>query len=258
MTANVEFCGIERDNSIKFRLSNGVDIYVLETKDDIWTIEVGWGITIKGLAEGLVEDFDFFENLYGVKAFDIIFNNAHVLVDKKNADPDNIVKLYEKSFDEYYRKEYEEYKKTPEYRNERKKELKTKFHRQKVRNKVREIVQTEEFQFKDEEARKLWQDNVSRDHSSYSDGVFHYAECWAKFMQYLMNKHNVTVEKIAKNTSRDANLNGGLSIYQFGCAVKILSQIWKYGEELRIWHNKEYGYEGNGVVNPALLTISVG
>lgn len=26
-------------------------------------------------------------------------------------------------------------------------------------------------------------------------------------------------------------------------------------EELRKWHNKEYNYEGDGVVNPAILTI---
>lgn len=41
----------------------------------------------------------------------------------------------------------------------------------------------------------------------------------------------------------------------YGCAVNILAQCWKYGEELRKWHNKEYNYNGNGVVNPAVLTI---
>ena len=41
----------------------------------------------------------------------------------------------------------------------------------------------------------------------------------------------------------------------YGCAVSILSQCWKYGEELRKWHNKEYNYDGDGVVNPAVLTI---
>ena len=40
-----------------------------------------------------------------------------------------------------------------------------------------------------------------------------------------------------------------------GGAVSILSQWWKYGEEVREWHNKEYNYEGDGVVNPAVLTI---
>lgn len=45
----------------------------------------------------------------------------------------------------------------------------------------------------------------------------------------------------------------------YGGAVAALSQFWKYGEELRRWHNKEWGHEDtDGVVNPAVLTISVG
>jgi len=45
----------------------------------------------------------------------------------------------------------------------------------------------------------------------------------------------------------------------YGCAVSMLSQCWKYGEELRRWHNKEWGHEDtDGIVNPAVLTINVG
>jgi hypothetical protein len=44
----------------------------------------------------------------------------------------------------------------------------------------------------------------------------------------------------------------------YGYAVNALSQSWKYGEELRKWHNTDYGYEGDGIVNPAVLTINVG
>ena len=41
----------------------------------------------------------------------------------------------------------------------------------------------------------------------------------------------------------------------YGCAVSILSECWEYGEELRKWHNKKYNHGGDGVVNPAVLTI---
>lgn len=41
----------------------------------------------------------------------------------------------------------------------------------------------------------------------------------------------------------------------YGCAISILSQCWEYGEFLRKWHNGEYNYDGNGVVNPAVLSI---
>lgn len=40
-----------------------------------------------------------------------------------------------------------------------------------------------------------------------------------------------------------------------GYAVNVLSMSWKYGEELRNWHNKKYGYTGDGTVNPAMLTV---
>lgn len=43
----------------------------------------------------------------------------------------------------------------------------------------------------------------------------------------------------------------------YGCAVNILSSVWKYGEELRVQHNSKYNHNGEGVVNPAVLTISV-
>ena len=47
----------------------------------------------------------------------------------------------------------------------------------------------------------------------------------------------------------------GITGFMYGCAVNILSQCWEYGEYLRKWHNKEYNYDGDGVVNPAIMTI---
>ncbi len=47
----------------------------------------------------------------------------------------------------------------------------------------------------------------------------------------------------------------GITGFMYGCAVSILSQCWKYGELLRKWHNGEYNYDGDGVVNPAILRI---
>jgi len=42
----------------------------------------------------------------------------------------------------------------------------------------------------------------------------------------------------------------------YGASVQVLSQCWKYGEDLRKWHNKEYNHEGEGVVNPAIVTVN--
>lgn len=37
--------------------------------------------------------------------------------------------------------------------------------------------------------------------------------------------------------------------------VELVLHSWKYGEFLRKWHNGEYNYDGDGVVNPAILSI---
>jgi hypothetical protein len=49
----------------------------------------------------------------------------------------------------------------------------------------------------------------------------------------------------------------------YGCAVSTLSETWKFGEELRRWHNidtqihheGEAANERGGVLNPAVLVI---
>ena len=58
----------------------------------------------------------------------------------------------------------------------------------------------------------------------------------------------------AKQLSYEADKEG-ITGFMYGVAVSILSQCWEYGEFLRKWHNKEYGYDGNGVVNPAVITV---
>lgn len=75
--------------------------------------------------------------------------------------------------------------------------------------------------------------------------------------QILWNPELLRGDKIvdiADSTSREADTEG-ITGFMYGCAVNALSQLWEYGEELRKLHNKEYNYEGDGVVNPAILTI---
>lgn len=58
----------------------------------------------------------------------------------------------------------------------------------------------------------------------------------------------------AKQLSHEANKEG-IAGSMYGVAVSILSRYWEYGECLRKWHNKECGYNGDGVVNPAVITV---
>ena len=112
--------------------------------------------------------------------------------------------------------------------------------------------QKEDFEFKDEESKKMWElyCKINVD-DAYGTTVISYIKRWALLMQNEINSGK-KIADIAKDTSRRADIEG-ITGYMYGCAVAVLAQYWKYGEELRNWHNQEYGYEGDGVANPIKL-----
>ena len=87
----------------------------------------------------------------------------------------------------------------------------------------------------------------------YGKGIFAFAEAWANLMERDIENGAKLVD-IAAKLSNDADAEG-ITGFMYGAAVSILSECWIYGEDLRRWHNKDYGYVGNGVVNPAVITI---
>lgn len=87
----------------------------------------------------------------------------------------------------------------------------------------------------------------------YGLACYTFAERWANLMESEIG-NGKPLQEIADKTSHDADTEG-ITGFMYGCAVSILTHCWVHGEELRKWHNKEYGYEGDGVVNPAILTI---
>lgn len=105
---------------------------------------------------------------------------------------------------------------------------------------------------------KEYREWFNKNSDSYSRECFLYAERWADLLEKEITSDEdaqSVIMRCADNLSHIADLNG-ITGFMFGCAVSILCQCWQYGEELRKWNNKEYGYEGDGVVNPAVLTIS--
>lgn len=96
--------------------------------------------------------------------------------------------------------------------------------------------------------------NNSKD--GYSRAVIDYAEGWGKIMQIEIAK-GTKVKDIAEASQKGLGFLG-ITGFQYGCAVNTLSHFWEHGEELRLWHNKQYGVseDNKGVVNPAILTIS--
>jgi hypothetical protein len=106
-----------------------------------------------------------------------------------------------------------------------------------------------------------WDLGKSKNTDEYGACIYEYAEGWAKLMQVELAKKGYEkvdvwmMMGIAENTSHEMGFLG-ITGFMYGAAVNILSQCWIHGETLRKWHNKEYNHEGEGVVNPAILTIS--
>lgn len=90
-------------------------------------------------------------------------------------------------------------------------------------------------------------------HDGYSYSVVKYMHWWTDLMEAEM-ANGKKLEDIAEKTSHDADKEG-ITGFMYGCAVAALADFWEYGEELRQWHNSKYGHYGDGVVNPAILTV---
>lgn len=108
---------------------------------------------------------------------------------------------------------------------------------------------------------KVWQTWVDSNEDSYGSCIIRYAERWADLMEDELAFGN-TLEKCAKETSHRADTSG-ITGFMYGAAVSVLSSCWKYGEQLRRWHNLatqihdegEKANEDGGVLNPALVNI---
>lgn len=109
--------------------------------------------------------------------------------------------------------------------------------------------------------RTDWENGKKNNTDPYGSAIYKYAEEWADIMEAEIT-NGARVEDIARDSSHEAD-TAGLTGFMYGAAVSILSNVWKYGEALRNWHNldTQIGNEGEkankegGVLNPALMTI---
>jgi hypothetical protein len=102
-----------------------------------------------------------------------------------------------------------------------------------------------------------YQQGLANNKDPYGRACYTFAERWAELMEKDIEKTGDAKAAILTNAeerSFEADTEG-ITGFMYGAAVRILSDCWLYGEILRKWHNKEYNYEGEGVVNPAILTI---
>lgn len=195
----------------------------------------------------------------GIKTVSFKFNEIGYICNELNAS--NIVKNYERgtSFSyALYQKEQEEYMKSPEYIAKRAKELK-KFRREKrVIDKVKDLYQSQklEFSIPNDKVRDWKKCKEINSTDEYNKCIIDYAVLMTQFMEFLHKYHNRSVAQSFDIASHYSNSLYGVTGYMHGAAVNIISNLWKYGEEVRVYHNKMFNYSGDGVVNPAVISIS--
>lgn len=125
----------------------------------------------------------------------------------------------------------------------------------KKREDFQKLVEGVEMEYA-EGGKAKWDEGSAKNQDGYGAAIYRYASDWARLMQALLKTNPTqTVRDIADKASHNADIEG-ITGFMYGAAVSILSTCWVNGEDLRKWHNKEYGHEGDGVVNPAILTIS--
>lgn len=96
----------------------------------------------------------------------------------------------------------------------------------------------------------------------YGLECFNYAERWANLMEKKISRGE-KLEDVATSTSHEADTSG-ITGFMYGMAVSILSQCWKYGEQLRRWsnlslqiqHEGESANDDGSVLNPAIVRIT--
>lgn len=71
----------------------------------------------------------------------------------------------------------------------------------------------------------------------YGNATMDYAEGWGKLMQLEMS-NGFKLSDIAEKTSHELGFIG-ISGFMYCCAVNILSQCWKHGDELQEWYNSK-------------------
>lgn len=233
-------------------------IIISSIKDGIVTVESSAGGLISDFVAELKKFFVPYSNFYGVKALEVEFNQFSIRVDEQNTD--RILYLYKRSCDMssgLWEKEMQEYYNSPGYVRDHAKSLKKENRKKAVVQKVRQFQKRNaDFTIADKKKQEEWENcKAINSKDGYSNCVIDYTILWAQYMEYLMAKHDKKLSDVWDMSSHLADIYG-ITGFMYGCAVSILSSVWKYGEELRVQHNSKYNHEGDGVVNPAILTIS--
>ena len=90
-----------------------------------------------------------------------------------------------------------------------------------------------------------WQFKFSQHKSKHEIDGYTYAEYWARLIQKKMSEGH-KLEDVAQECSDKVNIPCGIDSSVYKSAIVALVQFWKYGEQLRCWHNQDVQFNDEG------------
>ena len=88
-------------------------------------------------------------------------------------------------------------------------------------------------EFKSEQAKTFWNDLIN---IGYTVEIIKFAQKWAQHMQEELKKGNI-IHDIAEKSACKVAKGKDIPVYMHYCAMVILSDVWKYGDELQSWYS---------------------
>lgn len=101
-----------------------------------------------------------------------------------------------------------------------------------------------------------WDHRVEINKDGYSRRIITFAADAAQLAEQLLDEDPTRpFEQVIDEALKAADYDG-ITGFMYGAAISELSRNWKFGDQLKAWHNAQYGVkDAQGVVNPAILTI---
>jgi len=105
--------------------------------------------------------------------------------------------------------------------------------------------------------KKLWDNQVEINTDPYGACIVNVA----RRVMELLDEDHIPLSKEHRSADNminqaDVEVNaGGITGFQANAVSQIVSACHSRGEEFRRGWNSEYRYDGDGVVNPAIITI---
>jgi hypothetical protein len=96
-------------------------------------------------------------------------------------------------------------------------------------------------------------EEMNKDNPFWS-GIKSFAVRWADLMENGIEEGK-ELKDVAKETEYPADTER-ITGAMYNSAVNYLVLVWKYGEQLKKWHNDKYGYNGNGVVDSCFIHVA--